>query len=407
MNKKRIYLVIAVVLLVVLIGIVSVGIPVLFPMLRKDTPKETVAIVDRGMVVIATEASGAVVAENEVIILSPSSSVIRKIHKEPGARVAAGDVILELDTEAVISEIESITDQLEMKRNSLEKTRLNNRSSMIDLDYNVEAKKLRITSLKSQLADEEQLLSVGGISPARLQETKQNITLAEKELAMVIEKNEIRIQQLKVDEEVLLLQIRIQEKQLEEKKKLLNDLKVKAPSDGIILEVSGKVGEKTNTDRMLVRMSDLTTFKIIGSIDEKYSDYIKTGNLVFAFLDHEKLEGRIGIIPPVIENSKIQFTVHLDQSDHPALIANQTIPLQVVQSLRNNTLRVPSSERFYPDHEQTVFVKDSERVVQRNVKFGMKGIEYQEILSGLNEGDRVVTSQGAGHHEEFTETSDQ
>jgi HlyD family secretion protein len=224
---------------------------------------------------------------------------------------------------------------------------------------------------------------------------------------MVIEKNEIRIQQLKVDEEVLLLQIRIQEKQLEEKKKLLNDLKVKAPSDGIILEVSGKVGEKTNTDRMLVRMSDLTTFKIIGSIDEKYSDYIKTGNLVFAFLDHEKLEGRIGIIPPVIENSKIQFTVHLDQSDHPALIANQTIPLQVVQSLRNNTLRVPSSERFYPDHEQTVFVKDSERVVQRNVKFGMKGIEYQEILSGLNEGDRVVTSQGAGHHEEFTETSDQ
>jgi len=393
MNKKRIYYIIAALLLVVLIGIVSIGIPALSPLLKNNTYKETIAIVDRGQVVIATEATGIVEAENEVIILSPSSSIIKKISKEPGARVEAGEVILELDTEPVKNEIENISDQLEMKRNSLEKTRLNNRSSMIDLDYNVEVKKLRITSLKSQLADEEQLLSVGGISPARLQETKQNITLAEKELAMVIEKNEIRTKQLQVDEEVLLLQIRIQEKQLEEKRELLKNLKVRAPSDGIILEISGKVGEKTSADRMLVHMSDLTTFKINGSIDEKYSDYIKTGNRVFAFLDHEKLEGRIGIIPPVIENSKILFTIHLEQCDHPALIANQTIPLQVIQSIRDNTLRVPSSDKFHPDHEQTILVKDSERVVEKNVKFGVKGIEYQEIISGLNEGDRVVTSK--------------
>jgi len=363
-----------------------------FSVLNSKGKSEVIAIVDRGQVIVSVEASGVVESENEVIILSPTSSIIKSIHKEPGSRVNRGEVIMELDPEPVINEIENISAQLDVKRNNLEKTRLNNHSTLIDLEYNAEVKKLRITSLKSQLADEEQLLSVGGISPARVEETRQNITLAEKDLAMVVEKNEIRLKQLKADEEGLMMQIRMQEKQLEGKKELLEKMEVKAQSDGIILTISGKVGEKINADRMLARMSDMTTFKIIGSIDERYSELIKTGNQVFAIIDNERLAGRIGNITPEVENNKIQFNVHLDDSNHPGLIANQAVRLQVVQAIHDSTLRIPSSKDFYPNNEQSVMVMDSEKVVRRNVKFGMKGNEYQEIISGLKEGDKVLAS---------------
>ncbi|HEY3369297.1 MAG TPA: HlyD family efflux transporter periplasmic adaptor subunit, partial [Prolixibacteraceae bacterium] len=280
------------------------GIPSFF---TSDSQKYHISIVDRGQVFIPIDAVGVVEPENEVIILSPLNSIIQKINKEPGSRVTKGEVIIELDREPTLSEIEQINDQLEVKSNSLERSRLEGQMSRIDLDYNVEVKKLRITSIKSQLADEEQLLGVGGISSAKIEETKQNLVLAEKDLAVIMQKNAIRLRQLKTEEEGLNLQIEIQKKQLADKMEILSKVNIKAPSDGIILSLAGKVGEKVGNDKMLISMSDLTTFKIKGSIDEKYSEYIKTGNSVFAFPENEKLNGTIGNVTPAIADNKIQF----------------------------------------------------------------------------------------------------
>ena len=204
-NKRR--LLIAVLVLSALLFIVILPI-----ILSSRGKKNRVSVVDRGLVYVSVDASGIVEPENEVIILSPVASIIKEIRKEPGSRVQKGDVMIELDDEATRAEIEQIQDQLEVKTNSLERSRLEGQMTRIDLDYNLEVKKLRIASIKAQLADEEQLLSVGGISSAKIDETKQNLVLAEKDLAMSQKKNTIRLSQLKTEETGLNLQIGIQKK---------------------------------------------------------------------------------------------------------------------------------------------------------------------------------------------------
>jgi HlyD family secretion protein len=360
--------------------------------LTPNSQKYQTSIVDRGQVFIPIDASGIVEPENEVILLSPLNSIILKINKEPGSRVKKGEVIVVLDSEPTRGEIEQITDQLEIKSNSLERSRLEGQMSRIDLDYNVEVKKLRIASIKAQLADEEQLLSVGGISSAKIDETKQNLVLAEKDLAVVQKKNAIRLSQLRTEEEGLNLQIEIQKKQLADKVAMLGKLDIKAPSDGIIISISGKVGEKVGGDKMLITMSDLTTFKIRGSIDEKYSEFIKTGNQVFAFPENEKLNGTIGNITPIVADNKIQFNVHLEFGNNSKLIPNQAVKLQVLKSVKNAVLRISSDNNFKDNEEQTIYVLDSGNVVPRTVQFGIKGAGYQEVLSGLKEGDKVILS---------------
>src|SRR5690606_13399817 len=134
-------------------------------------------------------------------------------------------------------------------------------------------------------------LEVGGISPARVEQTKQEVTLARKDLDMLIEKNAIRLKQLDADEAGLLMQIRMDEKVLQSNRELLSKMDIKAPSSGIILNISGHVGEKINADRTVVQMSDLTSFKIIGSIDEQLANQVKTGKKVLVTLDGERLEG--------------------------------------------------------------------------------------------------------------------
>jgi HlyD family secretion protein len=390
-NKKGLLIVVLLLstLFLLLIFFRIAGIPTF---LTADVKHSNTSVVDRGQVFIPIDASGMVEPENEVIILSPVNSIIRKINKEPGSHVKKGEIIIELDDQQTRDEIEQIKDQLEIKSNSLERSRLEGQMARIDLDYNVEVKRLRIVSIKAQMADEEQLLSVGGISPAKIDETKQNLVLAEKDLAMIQQKNAIRLKQMKTEEAGLILQIEIQKKQLANKMEMLGKLDIKAPSDGIILSVSGKEGERVGNDKMLIALSDLTTFKIKGVIDEKFSEFVKTGNSVFIWSENERLTGTIGNVAPTVADNKIQFNVHLERSNNSKLIPNQTVRIQVLKSVKNEVLRISANNDFKPNTERTVYVLDSGKVIQKTVKLGMKGSEYMEVISGLNEGEKVMLS---------------
>jgi len=387
--KKNISIVVIIVVLIAAIAGVAYFSGLFVPNALQAGSFKT-EIIKRGSVVSGFTASGVVESENEVLILSPASSLIKKIYKEPGSWIEQGEIILELDNERIMNEIENISDQLEMKRNNLEKTRLNAQSSRLDLEYNEEVKKLKITSLKSELADQQQLLEVGGISPARIEKTKQEITLAEKDLQTLTEKNSIRLKQLVADEKGLLLQIRMQEKVLEEKKEILKSLKIIAPSAGIILAISDTEGQRATVDKMLVRMSDLSSFKVNGSIDEQYAKQIKTGNRVYVTIDNEQLEGRVGIITPMVENKKVQFNVHLKEKSHPKLIANQNVVIQVVNNRRDSVLTIKSCEAFENGNNHSVFVIEGNMAVRKEITLGLRGNEMCEIVSGLDEGAEVI-----------------
>lgn len=344
--------------------------------------------VENGDVFKPIVATGTVEAENEVLIRSPYATIVKKIIQEPGSRVQKGDVILMMEDESIKEEIGKINDQLDLKRNSLEKNRLNEFSTNIDLNYNEDVKKLNIISLKSQLADEEQLLEVGGISPAKIAKTKQEISLAEKDLVMLKQKNSIRLKQQKAEEHGLNLGIKIQEKDLGDKINILNMMRITAPSSGIILSISSKVGEKVNTDNALIRMSDLSTFKIAGLVDFQMAGFIKTGKKVYAIIDNERLPGSIGNVAPVIENSKIQFNVHLEEKNHPKLISNQNVTLWVVEGEAVNTLRIRNL--FEKEVPNFLYVLKNGEALRRAIKIGIKNPDYIQVLSGLEAGETVI-----------------
>ncbi len=351
---------------------------------------ETVTV-DRGLILLSINATGVVDSENEVIILSPGAGIIQSIHAEAGSRVSKDQLIMQLNTETVKEEITKLKDQIEVRKNNLERTRLNSQSTKLDLEYNEEVKKLRIASLKSQLSDQEQLLEVGGISPARIDQTKQEITLAEKDLQTLVERNSIRQKQLESEEAGLLMQIRMQEKEVEEKEKLIERMSIRAPSSGIILSLSGREGEKVGNDNVLVRMSDLSSFKVIGSLDEQHAHLLKTGNRVLVNLDDEQLEGTVGNITPMVKDNKIQFNVHLQQSSHPKLIANQQVNVQIISNYKEDALRLKKFSGCETSHVQKLFVLNGSKAVKREFTLGIVGNDYIEILSGLQEGDVVVT----------------
>ncbi len=352
-----------------------------------------VAEVEVGRVTRSVPGEGVVEPQSEVIILSPASSIVKEILKEVGSYVEMGEPIIILDPTPIQNQIDNIRDQLEVKQNALRKNRLNARSTKVDLDYNVQVKNLRIASLKSELADQEQLLEVGGISPARFEKTRQELELAEKDLLMIKEKNSIRLQQLEADEEGLMLQIEMQEKELEAREELLRKMIVRAPSAGIILSIRGKVGEMLKADNLLIEMSDLTNFKIRGSVEDEFSGEVKTGTKVYVNIDEQTLTGFVGTVSPVIRDRMIEFDVNLQESSHFKLRPNLGVSLEIVREERDSVLRLPNVPLFARGQEHRVYILEEGAALPREVFTGMKTEQYVEITGGLQAGDRVVLSE--------------
>ena len=393
MSKKKILLFLFIVLILVATGILAFRKLAIFAppsVIRSSIQTEKV---DKGTVMTIEEAEGVVEPESEVIVLSPASTKIEKIFQAPGSRVDAHQTILRLDPEPLEEEISKLEDQIDVRRNSLMKTRLNASSTRLDLDYQVEMKKLEIASLKSELSDQAELLEVGGISPAKHEQTVQELNLANKELEMIQSKNSIRLQQLKVEENGLELQIGIEEKELASRKEILNKTAVRAPSSGIILTINGKEGEMVSKDMLLVRMSDLSSFKIRGSVDAKNAELVKIGTTVFALLDQEKITGKIGRVYPEAQGNKISFDVFLEQNNHPKLISNMNIQLELVRGMKRNVPRIRSGDWIGKGTFVSVYVVEAGKIVRREVELGMRGLDYVEIKSGLGAGDEVVVSE--------------
>lgn len=354
--------------------------------------------VERGKVIDPIKSSGIVEPESEVLIRCTYPSTVKKIVKEPGSSVQAGDLIMILDDQQIKDDIDNIKDQLAIKKNSLEKNNLAETSTKIDLKYSEDVKKIQITSLKSQLSDEEQLVEVGGISPAKIEKTKQEISLAEKELITLKEKNSIKLKQLKAEEEGLLLGIEIQEKEMNEKLAALEQMNVRSRSAGIVLSIGNKPGEKVNKDQVLVRISDLTSFKISGSVEEKMADYIKTGTPIYAIFEDSRLFGHIGIVSPIVENGKIKFNVHLDESSHSKLIPQQNIELWIARKFKDNALRIKNIPQFEKGKPEYLYVYKDGLAIKSRISIGYISPDYIEIQDGVKEGDQIIVPL-SGYHQ--------
>ena len=378
-------------ILICLLAAVFFGTMYLKPSPIKQTDFLT-SIVDYGPVFTSVPASGIVNPENEVLLLSPVSSLVSSIVQAPGRRVSKGSTILTLDPKSLIQEIDNLKDQLVVMENDLQKNRLNSRSIRVDLDYNVEVKSLRITSLKTELEDQEQLLKVGGISPALHEQTKEELILAEKDLKMTLEKNSIRLKQLEADEKGLQLQMDMRQKELELRQDLLNKLTVRATSDGIILGIYTSVGEKVDKDKLLVKMSDLSTFKVKATVDNSYIDYVRTGGEVYAVIEDTRLKGKIGSVTPVLKDKKIEFDVFLDYSHYQNLIPNMEVELQIVTQQKDSVLRVEYGPVFNRNRLQDLFVIKTGRAVRKSVTTGLIGTDFVEIVDGLSPGEHIIIS---------------
>jgi HlyD family secretion protein len=232
----------------------------------------TTAIVEKGNIENTINASGEVLPEFEETITSPITASIQKVIKDAGSKVQAGESILTLDKTASQTEYKKLKFQLETKCNDIKKLKLQLDKSFYDIKSNNDIKQLKINSLTADVENAKRLLNAGGGTRESVEQAELNLKVAKLEKQQL--ENEIKSKQQTMEVEMKEAEIAadIQEndqKELERKLQLAN---IVASRSGVVTWVNKNIGSTIREGESLVRIADLGSFKVKGSLSDNYID---------------------------------------------------------------------------------------------------------------------------------------
>jgi HlyD family secretion protein len=350
------------------------------------------ARVEVGNVENTINASGEVLPEFEEIITSPINGAIKKVVADAGSKVKTGQPILELDKSASATEYDKLKFQLEDKRNEIAKLKLDLDKSFYDIKSNNDIKQLKIGDLTNAVENTKRLFKAGGGTREDIEQAELNLKVARLEKAQL--ENEVRNKQktMLIEEKQAELAASIQEsdlKQLEHKLKLAS---VSATRNGVITYVNKNIGANVKEGETLLRIADLSSFKISGSLSDSYIDQLHNGMPVIVRVNETSLQGHVSNVYPSIQNNLVTFDIQLDDRANKQLRANLKVDVYLVTAVHNKVMRVANGAAFKGASPQDVFVLDGDGAQRRSVHTGLSNFDYIELLDGVKPGDQVITS---------------
>jgi HlyD family secretion protein len=185
----------------------------------------------------------------------------------------------------------------------------------------------------------------------------------------------------------------------------LERMVLRAPFDGVVADISGELGEYATPSPPgiltipAIDLIDDSCMYVSAPIDEVDASKLKIGQQARITLDAIKghvFSGKVRRIAPyVLDLEKQARTVEVEvEFDKLAakdnLLVGYSADVEIIHDVRNQVLRIPTQTLLEGNR---VLLFDSNGVLEeRKVKTGLSNWEYAEVLSGLEEGDRVVSS---------------
>jgi HlyD family secretion protein len=388
-RKRRLLLIILAVLLVLAGGAWALR-ALIKPSLKQADIRT--AVVQTGDIENTITASGEILPEFEQVITSPITAVIKNVVLEAGNEVKPGQSVLELDKEFTQTEFEKTRFRLESKRINIEKLKLEVNKGFYDLKANDSIKQLKINSLQAALEDAKRLLKAGGGTREEVEQADLNLRIAQMEKRQL--ENDIRNKQKTMQADIRESEIAaaIEEKDLNELEKKLQKADIIATRRGVITWVNKNIGSTIREGESLVRIADLASFKITGSISDTYLEQLRTGMPVIIRINDSILRGKITNIHPAIQNDIVSFDVQLQENNNASLRPNMKAEIFPVTSIKNNVLRIANGPAFKGAALQDIFVVKNGKAIRRSVKVGMSNFDYVELLNNVQPGEVVIIS---------------
>ena len=320
--------------------------------------------------------------------------IIQSISKESGEILKKGDVILRLTNTAlelsVLSQEASLYEQINRSattRLSLNQNDLNQQAALAEIDYQIEL-------LRPQFNRYKTLYEKNLISKREFEEVDEQYKfyLKRKELTYASYKQDsmarsYQLRQIDASE-------RRMRQSLEGVGRILENLVIKAPIKGQLACPDLELGQSIVAGERIGQMDVLDSFKVRVRIDELYLPRTERGLLGSFPLADEDYGLVLTKIYPTITEGRFEVDMEFAGKQPEGIKRGQSVRIRLQLGNSAEALLLPVGGFYKDTGGNWVYVleADGSQAVRRDIRLGRKNTEYFEVIDGLKDGDRVITS---------------
>jgi len=349
---------------------------------QEDPPLRAaaVALVQRRSLSNSVTLSGEFRPFQEVDVHAKVAGYIRVIHVDVGDRVRHGQVMAVLEVPELKAELQGA-------------------------DAAVRRSKDAVRRAKSDLQRAQSLHDAAHLNYSRLNEasaTRPGI-IAQQELDDALAKDKEGEAQISADEAALSEAQNQLDVALASQKQytaLADYTNIVAPFDGVVTKRYAdtgalvQAGTSSSTQAMpVVRVAETDVFRLTLPVPESAVPQVHLGSTVQVHvqaLDHN-FEGKVARFADAVDPETRTMHTEVDVKNTGSLVQGMYAEVSLVLAAKRGTLTVPLQAVVRNGSEATVLVVNAQnRLEERQVKLGLEGTHWVEVLAGLNENDRVL-----------------
>lgn len=186
-------------------------------------------------------------------------------------------------------------------------------------------------------------------------------------------------------------------KQIEKTRQTRHHISIFAPQDGVVSSLMVREGMFVKPSMNVMSLGDLSSVWLLAEVFEKQAQWVRVGQdaeVRLSFVPGHVWQGKVEYIYPSLDPKTRTLKVRLrfenpDEGLKPNMYAN----VRIYGGPKENIIVIPLEGLIRTGREERVIIDLGEgRFEAREVVSGIESGDYVEIIQGVDEGERVVTS---------------
>jgi HlyD family secretion protein len=177
-------------------------------------------------------------------------------------------------------------------------------------------------------------------------------------------------------------------------RKKVGDLVLRAPIEGQLTSLDAEVGQSKHEGDRLGQIDMLDGYKVRVDVDEHYISRIFLGLMGdFSFADTTYKLKIIKVFTQVT-NGRFQVDMQFVGKEPKGIRRGQTLQITLALSDAKTAIMIPKGGFYQQTGGNWIFKvsDDGKSAYRTEIQLGQQSTDFYEVLSGLNPGDKVVTS---------------
>ena len=290
---------------------------------------------------------------------------------------------LEYELTTATDELEQLQDDLKIKKQLYQQQAITEKSfKTAKENYHRQQQKVKRLQNKLNQLQEKKRPAELELARLKIKEARNQLQLNKVD-GLEITKEEIKTAKLKIT--------RAQTK-LNNLENKLQELKMKAPLDGTVVDLAVKVGDKLAENTILAKVSNLDDLVVEAMVDEVDISQVEVGQEVTITSEAftQEFSGRVVKIAPTAtdEGNINKFKTEIKLTETTPLRLGMFVTAEITTNKRNNVIAVPQIAVFGDQDKYIYIVKDG-RAEKKEVELGLNNLKQVQV-KGVSAGSKVI-----------------